>query len=131
MKARTWFCRRAPNVSGAAKTLAVLFVLSLGLPLHGQAAQRWKIQYSYKKLDSLLELRDIKCPSAQRCIAAGVVFEKNGREQGVVVLNSDGGKQWSVVDVKEHPLSLFFLNDSVGWMVPDRGIWSTAESRRH
>jgi Photosynthesis system II assembly factor YCF48 len=117
-------------VSEAVKTLTVFFILSLGLPLYGQAAQRWKIRYSYKKLDSLLELRDIKCPSAQRCIAAGVVFEKNGREQGLVVLTSDGGKQWSVVDVKEHPVSLFFLNDSVGWMVTDRGIWSTAESGR-
>jgi len=130
MKARTWFCRRAPNVSGAAKALAVFFVLSLGLPLFGQSAQRWKIQFSYKKLDSLLELRDIKCPSAQRCIAAGVIFEKNGHEQGVVVLTSDGGKQWSVVDVKEHPVSLFFLNDTLGWMITDRGIWSTDESGR-
>jgi hypothetical protein len=131
MKARTWFCRRAPNVLEAVKALAVFFVLSLlGLPLFGQAAQRWKIQYSYKKLDSLLELRDIKCPSALRCIAAGVVFEKNGREQGVVVLTSDGGKQWSVVDVKEHPVSLFFLNDTMGWMVTDRGVWSTDESGR-
>ena len=131
MKARTWFYRRAPNVSGAAKTLTVLFVLSLGLPfLVAQGAQRWKIQFSYKKLDSLLELRDIKCPSAERCIAAGVVFEKNGHEQGVVVLTSDGGKQWSVVDVKDHPMSLFFLNDSLGWMVTDRGIWSTDESGR-
>jgi hypothetical protein len=131
MKARTWFCRRAPNVSGAAKALAVLSVLSLGVPqLVAQGAQRWKIQYSYKKLDSLLELRDIRCPSAERCVAAGVVFEKNGHEQGVVVLTSDGGKQWSVVDVKEHPLSLFFLNDSLGWMVTDRGFWSTDESGR-
>jgi hypothetical protein len=103
-------------------------VLSLGLPLFGQPAQRWKIQFSYKKLDSLLELRDIKCPSAERCVAAGVVFEKNGHEQGVVVLTSDGGKQWSVTDVKERPVSLFFLNDSLGWMVTDRGIWSTDES---
>src|SRR5579862_4156348 len=131
MKARTWFCRRAPNVSGAAKALAVLSVLSLGVPqLVAQGAQRWKIQYSYKKLDSLLELRDIRCPSAERCVAAGVVFEKNGHEQGVVVLTSDGGKQWSVVDVKEHPLSLFFLNDSRGWMVTDHGFWSTDESGR-
>jgi len=47
-----------------------------------------------------------------------------------VVLTSDGGKQWSQVEVKEHPLSLFFLNDSLGWMVTDHGIWSTVESGR-
>jgi photosystem II stability/assembly factor-like uncharacterized protein len=130
MKARIWSSRRTLNVSAAAKILTVLSVLSLGLPLSGQATQRWKIAFSYKKLDSLLDLKDIKCPSAQRCIAAGVVFEKGGHEQGIVVLTSDGGKQWSVMDVKEHPVSLFFLNDSVGWMVTDRGIWSTAESGR-
>ena len=128
MRMQTWCCHRAPNVSGTAKTLAVLFLLSLLPPAH--AAQRWKIQYSYQKLDSSLELKDFVCPSTQRCIAAGEIFEKSGRQQGVVVLTSDGGKQWSIVDIKEHPLSLFFLNESVGWMVTDRGIWSTVESGR-
>ncbi len=131
MKARTWFCRRVPHVSGAVRNLAVLAVLSLALPLLvAQNGRRWAIQFSYKKLDSLLELRDLACPSAQRCIAAGVVFEKNGHDQGVVVLTTDGGQQWSVVEVKERPVSLFFLNDSVGWMVTDRGVWATSESGR-
>jgi len=130
MRARIWSCLRAPNVSRPAKTLAVFFVLTLGFALPAQTNQRWKIQFSYRKLDSSLELRDLACPSAQRCIAAGEIFEKNGRQQGVVVLTSDGGKQWSQVEVKEHPLSLFFLNDSVGWMVTDHGIWSTVESGR-
>src|ERR1700676_1899182 len=129
MRARTWSFFRAPNVSGAVRRLAVL---ALGLPLLllAQGVPRWKIQYSYQKLDSLLEFRDLVCPSAERCIAAGVISEKNGRQQGVVVLTSDGGKRWSRVDVKEHPVSLFFLNDSVGWMVTEHGIWSTSESGR-
>jgi hypothetical protein len=110
--------------------MVLALVLALGSTLAAQGAQRWKIQFSYQKLDSSLELRDLACPSAQRCIAAGEIFEKNGRQQGVVVLTSDGGKQWSQVEVKEHPLSLFFLNDSLGWMVTDRGIWSTVESGR-
>jgi hypothetical protein len=138
MRARNWFCLQAPDVSGAARSLPQNHLLTcvalyglLTLPLLGaQGVQRWKIQYSYQKLDSLLELRDLRCPSAQRCIAAGVIFEKSGRQHGVIVLTSDGGKQWSLVDVKEYPESLFFLNDSVGWMVTDRGIWSTSESGR-
>jgi hypothetical protein len=130
MRARTWSCLRVPNVSEPARTLAVFFLLTLGYPLPAQTTQRWKIQFSYRKLDSSLELRDLACPSTQRCIAAGEIFEKNGRQQGVVVLTSDGGQQWSQVEVKEHPLSLFFLNDSLGWMVTDRGIWSTVESGR-
>jgi hypothetical protein len=32
--------------------------------------------------------------------------------------------------VKERPRSLFFLNDSMGWMVTDGGIWFTEESGR-
>src|SRR5271166_1772663 len=130
MIARTWFCLRAPDVSGAVKTAAFFFALSLGLALPALAAQRWKIQYSYQKLDSMLELRDFTCPSTERCIAVGVLFEKSGHQQGVVVLTSDGGKHWSLVEVKEHPVSIFFLNDSLGWMVTDRGIFSTAESGR-
>ena len=128
MTARIWSCLRALNGSGAVRTAALVVTLLAAVDL--EAAPRWKIQFSYLKLESSLELRDIRCPSAQRCIAAGVISDKNGRQQGVVILTNDGGKQWSQVEVKERPLSLFFLNDSVGWMVTDRGIWSTAESGR-
>ena len=128
MRARTWCCLQALNLSAAVSGPALLLALFLALPL--QADQRWKIQFSYQKLDSSLELRDIQCPSAQRCIAAGVISEKSGRQQGVVILTSDGGRQWSQVDLKEHPVSLFFLNDSLGWMVTDHGVWSTSESGR-
>jgi len=149
MRARIWSCLRAPNVSEPVrpidsltvaaqkpipsherKRVVLTLVLALGVPLLAKAAPAWKIQFSFQKLDASLELRDLACPSAQRCIAAGEIFEKNGRQQGVVVLTSDGGKQWSQVEVKEHPLSLFFLNDSLGWMVTDHGIWSTVESGR-
>jgi hypothetical protein len=33
--------------------------------------------------------------------------------------------------LKEYPRSIFFLNDSVGWMVTDRGLWFTDESGRN
>jgi len=130
MSVPTWCCLRSPNVSGAVREYAVLTAVCLGLPLMAQAAPGWKIQFSYQKLDSALEIRDFVCPSAKRCIAAGVISEKNGRQQGIVVLTSDGGKQWSQMDVKERPVSLFFLNDSVGWLVTERGIWSTVEGGR-
>jgi len=114
---------------GAARKLVIPFVF-LGLPVVAQTAPRWTIQFAYQKLDSLMELRDFTCPSAQRCIAAGEIAEKSGRQRGVVVLTEDGGKHWSLVDVKENPVSLFFLDESTGWLVTDRGIWSTAESGR-
>jgi hypothetical protein len=37
---------------------------------------------------------------------------------------------WSQYEVKERPVSLFFLNDGLGWMVTDRGLWSTVEGGR-
>ncbi len=37
---------------------------------------------------------------------------------------------WSLAEVSEQPISLFFLNDSLGWMATDRGVWSTNEGGR-
>jgi hypothetical protein len=69
--------------------------LFLSLPFHIDAAERWKMQFYYNKDQSILDIRDLQCPSAQRCIAAGVVIEKNDHEKGTVLVTSDGGKQWS------------------------------------
>jgi hypothetical protein len=88
------------------------------------------MQFYYNKDQSLLDIRDLQCPSAQRCIAAGVVVEKNDHERGTVLVTSDGGKQWSFVDFKDRPLSMFFLNESVGWIAAEHGVWETAESGR-
>jgi len=48
----------------------------------------------------------------------------------VIAATSDGGANWELLDVKEHPISLFFLNESKGWMVTDRGIWETADAAK-
>jgi hypothetical protein len=55
---------------------------------------------------------------------------QNSRSKNVVVLTSDGGSTWSIVPVKEPGYSLFFLNESVGWMVTPKAIWKTVESGR-
>jgi photosystem II stability/assembly factor-like uncharacterized protein len=107
--------------------LALLF---LAFPLWSWAEERWKIQFQYDKAQSTFDIRDLECPSAQRCIGAGAIVEKNGHEKGTALVTSDGGKNWSMVDVKEPPISLFFLNDSLGWMVTERGVWATEESGR-
>src|SRR5260370_452844 len=122
MSFRTWCARRFPP--------ALATALVLCLPLSSQAAERWKIQFSYEKYESVLDLRDIQCPSTARCIAAGVISEKNGHSRSTVLVTVDQGKNWSFVDVRERPISLFFLNDSLGWMVTDRGVWSTDEGGR-
>ncbi|HTC33048.1 MAG TPA: YCF48-related protein [Bryobacteraceae bacterium] len=116
-------------MSAAAKT----FALALGLigPLATlSAAPRWKIQYLYDQPGSNFNIRDIACPSVQRCVAAGVITDKRERQQGAVVVTSDSGRHWSQYDVKEQPLSLFFLDETLGWMVTDHGLWSTVEGGR-
>ncbi len=114
---------------------AAVRVFALALGLIGScsgllAAGRWKIQYLYDQPGSNFAIRDIACPSAQRCVAAGVITDKRERQQGAVVVTSDGGRHWSQFDVKEQPLSLFFLNETLGWMVTDHGLWSTIEGGR-
>jgi photosystem II stability/assembly factor-like uncharacterized protein len=109
------------------------FALALGLLgslATLQAAERWKIQYLYDQAGSNFDIRDIACPSAQRCVAAGVITNKNDRQQGAVVVTSDGGRHWSQYEARDQPISLFFLDENVGWMVTDHGLWSTAEGGR-
>src|SRR5437868_11649575 len=88
------------------------------------------MQLYYDKDNSTLELRDIQCPSATKRIAAGVIDEDKGHHKRTAIVTSDGGEHWSYVDVKELPVSLFFVNDSLGWMVTVNGIWQTEESGR-
>ena len=108
----------------------LLLTLLLSSPLHTLAAEKWKMQFYYNKDQSNLDIRDLKCPSAQRCIGAGVIVEKNDHERGSVLVTSDGGKQWSFIDFKDRPLSIFFLNESVGWIAAEHGVWETEESGR-
>jgi hypothetical protein len=95
-----------------------------------RAAERWKIQYYYDLPGSNFDIRDMACPSVQRCVAAGVITDKNDRQRGAVVVTSDGGQHWSQYGVREQPVSLFFLDETTGWMVTDHGLWSTVESGR-
>jgi hypothetical protein len=101
----------------------------VSLPTLG-AAERWKIQYLYDQPGSNFDIRDMACPSVQRCVAAGVITDKNDRQRGAVVVTSDGGQHWSQYEVREQPVALFFLDETTGWMVTDHGLWSTVESGR-
>ena len=65
----------------------------------------------------------------KRGIASGYILEK-GKSKPTVLVTSDGGLQWTLVPVKESGFSLFFLDDSLGWMVTDKGIWQTEEAGR-
>src|SRR6266851_3716841 len=64
------------------------------------AVEKWQMQYFYDKDDSSVSFVDIQCPSARRCVAAGVQ-EEGKHLKGVVVVTSDGGANWQIVEVKE------------------------------
>jgi photosystem II stability/assembly factor-like uncharacterized protein len=100
-------------------------LLAAALPqLH---AERWKVQYLYENFKSEMVLQDLQFPSATRGIAIGEIVDGRSRK-GVAVVTSDGGGHWDVVKLDEIPVSLFFLNDSLGWMVTEKGLWKTSEA---
>jgi photosystem II stability/assembly factor-like uncharacterized protein len=112
------------------KFLSAFICVYLWLATFCFAAPRWKIQFLYDHADSNFAIEDLECPTARHCVAAGLIDDKKGHQQGEVVVTSDAGLHWSQYDVRERPVSLFFLNDSLGWMVTDRGLWSTVEGGR-
>jgi hypothetical protein len=136
MRCRTWYprvllvCLSASGMHFSRLWKLAWPALFLSSPFHIDAAERWKMQFYYNKDQSILDIRDLQCPSIQRCIAAGVVIEKNDREKGTVLVTSDGGKRWSFVDFKDRPLAIFFRNESVGWIAAEHGVWETDESGR-
>ncbi len=95
------------------------------------ASEKWTIQYFFDEMKQEMEITDLAFPSAQRGIAVGAIYDKmSGREKYVSLSTGDGGQHWSLQILKEYPRSIFFLNDSTGWMVTDHGVWFTEESGR-
>lgn len=90
----------------------------------------WDIQYQYRQIDSALTINDLKFPSATRGIACGFTTDRHEKDRPIVLVTSDGGQRWSETPVKETGLAMFFLDDSTGWMVTEKGIWHTEESGR-
>ena len=108
------------------KTFLLCCVLALPA-----AAQKWTIQYFFDEMKQEMEITDLAFPSAQRGIAVGAIYDKvSGREKDVSLTTSDGGLHWSMQALKDYPRSIFFPNDSLGWMVTDHGVWFTEESGR-
>ena len=91
-------------------------------------APKWQMQYFYDEAKSELLLQDLQTPSVRRGVAIGNIQEAKGGHKPVAVVTSDGGAHWEVVKLEEVPVSLFFLNDSLGWMVTEKGLWKTDES---
>jgi hypothetical protein len=102
------------------------------LPLaFAQPQSKWTLQYFYDQNGKDLAFTDLAFPSATRGIAVGAIVDRDGRRpQFTALVTSDGGSHWSLVPLKEFPRSLFFLDESNGWMVTGEGLWFTREAGR-
>jgi len=96
-----------------------------------QAAERkWELQYFLDEDRSSFKLYDLKFPSQRVGVAVGTMTDDDRGGKPAALITTDGGAQWRVEKLKEVGLSLFFLNDSLGWMVTTKGIWRTQEGGR-
>lgn len=95
-------------------------------------AAEWRVAYFYDNAREVLNLTDLAFPSAQRGIAIGSIEDQLGirRPRNVAMVTADSGASWAEVKLADAPYSLFFLDDSTGWMVTEQGIWKTEESGR-
>jgi hypothetical protein len=107
-----------------------LLAIAAMAPAGAFAEPHWDIQYRYRQVDSVLTINDIAFPSATRGIVCGFTTDRRDNEHPMVLITSDGGKNWVETVPRETGLALFFLDDSIGWMVTEKGIWQTVESGR-
>src|SRR5436305_1749921 len=71
----------------------------------------------------------LSAPIIARDRVVGVINSARGKDDdGLVLVTRDAGKTWTEVPIKEPPLSVFFLNESTGWIVTPNGLWRTDES---
>jgi len=110
--------------------LALLMMLPALCGQTQPAAGRWEIQYFHDEDDSRLEIHDLKFPSPRHGVALGALTQ-NRKTRSVLLLSSDGGAKWTQQPLAEFAHALFFLNDSLGWMATDKGVWQTQEAGRH
>ncbi len=110
--------------------VAALACLFLAAQTPAEPQPRFRTIYEYAGTRTHLTLVDFKFPSLQRGIAVGFTEEK-AKEKGVILLTRDGGKSWTEESFPQIPLSIFFLDDSRGWLVSEKAIWKTEESGRN
>ncbi len=95
------------------------------------AGERWRMQYFHDKDDTTFRIVDLKFPTADQGMVVGVIADRGGAsEKRAGFVTADGGQTWSPISLPGKPISLFFLNDRVGWLVSEDHIWKTADLGR-
>jgi photosystem II stability/assembly factor-like uncharacterized protein len=104
--------------------------LTMLIAVPAETAAQWRVLYFYDELQSSLVINDFKFMTAARGIAAGFLVDRKGKIKATAITSNDGGAHWTLVPLKEVPLSMFFLDENLGWMVGDKFVWSSADGGR-
>ena len=103
-----------------------VLVACLALPAW---AGSWKIQYFYDKDDSKFIINDIQFVTENRGYAVG--FRELSARPGpkpMMIATEDGGKSWTETYPPAIPESIFFVNETAGFMAAASGIWHTPDA---
>jgi hypothetical protein len=104
----------------------VCLAIALAMPL---LAQKFEIAYFHDVDGEALQIRELKFLTEKRALGVGTL-DTESRRQGVIIETTDGGESWRLTPFKDIPVSLFFLNDSLGWIAGESGVWFTEEGGR-
>jgi photosystem II stability/assembly factor-like uncharacterized protein len=113
-----------------AAAVGVAAAFAAAVTFAGEPAPKWRMQYFFDEDKSTFHIVDLQFPSARRGLAVGTIVEGT-RQKPTSVLTSDGGAHWQASPLEEPPVSLFFLNESLGWMVTTKGLWQTTETGKN
>lgn len=109
------------------KGLGLVLALFAGFAWIAQA--QWKLVYQFDEPGAELLLRDVAAPTRQFVVAAGVLAGESKLRPRLLV-SRDEGLTWQLVSFPEPPLSVFFLNSNLGWVVGTRALWTTTDGAR-
>jgi hypothetical protein len=90
---------------------------------------RWTLQYFWDRDDDTFTITDFQVTSTRFGIAVGFTESRTGKTKPMALVMRDGGK-WEEARLPDAAVSVFFLNDSLGWLVTEKAIWRTEEGGR-
>jgi hypothetical protein len=118
------------NRRTAFQTIAGAAIAACAPAQNKQAGPHWALQYFYDKDQESFNISDFRMVSANQGMAIGWVSDKKGKNRPMAVITTNGGAKWDVQQLPDIGLSLFFLNESLGWMVGEKGLYRTEEGGR-
>lgn len=107
-------------------SLLLCTLLAAACPL---TAETWRVRFQLDENKRTIRLVDMAFPAAENGVAVGVLSE-GSREKFVSLVSSNGGKQWSMVDIDDVG-QMSFLTRNLGYMAGTKGIWRTLDSGQH